>query len=71
MALEPLSFPVNYFMDQMRIEECLEDYPKFEETIESLGAKLAKAEKQIYALEEGLTALGRRLGQLEEAIAIR
>ena len=58
-------------MDQMRIEEFLQGYPKLQETIESLGAKLAKAEKQIYALEEGLAALGRRLGQLEEAIAIR
>jgi uncharacterized coiled-coil protein SlyX len=53
-------------MDQMRIEEFLRDYPKLQETIDSLGAKLAKAEKQIYALEEGLAALVRRLGQLEE-----
>jgi uncharacterized coiled-coil protein SlyX len=58
-------------MDQMRIETFLQDYPKLQETIESLGAKLTKAEKQIYALEEGLTALVRRLGQLEEAIAVR
>jgi hypothetical protein len=57
-------------MDQMRIE-FLQDYPKLQETIESLRVKLTKAEKQIYALEEGLTALVRRLGQLEEAIAIR
>jgi chromosome segregation ATPase len=55
-------------MDQTRIEEFLQDYPKLQEAVETLGAKLTKAEKQIYALEEGLAALARHLRQLEEAI---
>jgi hypothetical protein len=36
--------------------------------METLGAKLTKTEKQIFALEEGLTALARRLRQLEETV---
>ena len=55
-------------MDQTRTEEVLKDYLNLQKAMETLGAKLTKAEKQIFALEEGLTALSRRLRQLEEAV---
>jgi len=54
-------------MGQTRVEEFLQDYPKLQEAVEILGDKLTKAEKQIYALEEGLADLARHLKQLEKA----
>jgi phage shock protein A len=53
-------------MDQTKIDEFLQAYPNLQNTVETLEAQLRKAEKQIYALEEGLTALRHRIGQLEE-----
>jgi hypothetical protein len=55
-------------MDQTRTEEVLKDYLNLQKAMETLGTKLTKAEKQIFALEEGLTALAQRLRQLEEAV---
>ena len=38
--------------------------------METLGAKLTKTEKQIFALEEGLTALARAFGDTLPPIAL-
>ena len=46
--------------------QILKAYANLQKTMETLGAQLRKAEKQIYALEEGLTDLRPRVGQLEE-----
>jgi len=54
-------------MEQTKIDEFLQSYPNLQKTLETLEAQLRKAEKQIYALEEGLTGLRQRVGQLEES----
>ena len=48
------------------MDDILQAYADLQKTMETLVAQLRKAEKQIYALEEGLTALRHRVGQLEE-----
>ena len=43
-------------MDQTKMDDILQAYADLQKAMETLVAQLRKAEKQIYALEEGLTA---------------
>ena len=67
-ASEPLSFSVSLDYGPNENRRSIKGLSQPLKSHANFGAKLTKAEKQIFALEEGLTALSRRLRQLEEAV---